>query len=87
MALVFEGRGTRMYTHEGPRLWLADDGVTVVPDGDPRAATLLIAPGQAMSDDDARRYGLLSPAKAAPKPNKAEAGPAQNKAEGPKATK
>lgn len=61
------------YTHTGPRLWrTADD--QVVPDGDPRAAFLLVAPGQTLSDDEAARYKLPNTAKAeAAKPNKAEA--------------
>ncbi len=61
-----------LYEHEGVRLWLAADGETVVEEGDPRAATLLIAPGQTMPRADAERYGLLNPKKDAPKANKAE---------------
>ena len=78
-----------MYTHQGPRLYLAADQRTVVPEGDLRAAFLLIAPGQTMSDADAERYGLASapeqpeqpeqPEKAAPaRPNKART-PRENK--------
>ena len=76
-----------MYTHQGPRLYLASDRRTVVPEGDERAAFLLIAPGQTMSDDEAAVYGLVAaeaeasePGKAAqPKPNKARV-PRENKA-------
>ena len=67
------------YTHTGPgRLWLTEKG-DVVEDGDVRAAFLLIADGQTMSDEAAAAYGLVAseaeasePGKAAqPKPNKA----------------
>lgn len=73
-----------MYTHQGPRLYLASDRRTVVSEGDTRAAFLLIAPGQTMSDEAALAYGLTSvaegePAKAEqPKPNKART-PRENK--------
>ena len=69
------------YTHAGPRLWrTADD--QVVQEGDPRAAFLLVAPGQTLSDDEARRYGLSADAEKAelPKPNKARRGGPENKA-------
>ncbi len=49
-----------MYIHQGARLYLASDRRTVVPEGDTRAAFLLIAPGQTMSDTDAATYGLAS---------------------------
>ncbi len=71
-----------MYTHQGPRLYLASDRRTVVPEGDERAAFLLIAPGQTMSDDEAAVYGLVAaePGKgAAAKPNKTRQSP-ENKA-------
>ena len=76
-----------MYTHQGPRLYLANDHHTVVPEGDVRAAFLLIADGQTMSDEAALAYGLVAlegeqgePGKAAqPKPNKAHQ-PRENKA-------
>ena len=68
------------YVHEGPsRLWLTEDG-EVVEDGDERAAILLVAPGQTLSDEEATRYKLPRPAA------KAEHAKA-NKAEGPKANK
>lgn len=77
-----------MYTHQGSRLYLASDRRTVVPEGDTRAAFLLIAPGQTMSDTEAAAYGLASapeqpeqPEKAAPaRPNKART-PRENKAD------
>jgi hypothetical protein len=51
-----------------------------VEDGDERAAILLVAPGQTLSDEEATRYKLPRPAA------KAEHAKA-NKAEGPKANK
>ncbi len=73
-----------MYTHHGPRLYLASDRHTVVPEGDVRAAFLLIAPGQTMSDTEAAAYGLASAAESEkggePKPNKARQQPRENKA-------
>lgn len=41
------------------RLHLAKDGKTVVPPGDPRSSSLLINEGGIMSDEDAKKYGLL----------------------------
>lgn len=70
-----------MYTHQGPRLYVAADQQTVVQEGDPRAAFLLIAPGQTMSDAEAEHYGLaaLEGEKGAPpRPNKVRA-PRENK--------
>ena len=81
-----------MYTHQGPHVYLTADKSAVVAEGDPRAAFLLIAPGQTMSDDDAAIYGLplgkggeaqaeqpVKESKQAPaKPNKARQ-PAENK--------
>lgn len=65
-----------MYTHQGGRLYLASDRRTIVPEGDARAAFLLIAPGQTMSDEAALAYGLAEPEKLAPtKPNKARQSP------------
>jgi hypothetical protein len=69
------------------RLYLDADG-NVVDEGDPRAATLLVGEGGQLSDEDAKKYGLTSKAKAEPveekavnepRPNKAKA-PAENKA-------
>lgn len=40
------------------RYYLAADGETVVGEGDPRAATLLVGEGGQLSDEDAARYGL-----------------------------
>ncbi len=71
-----------MYTHRGPRLYLASDRRTVVPEGDERAAFLLIAADQTLSDAEAAAYGLAQPepSKAAePKPNKARQQPRENK--------
>jgi hypothetical protein len=41
------------------RLHLASDGKTVVKPGDPRSASLLINEGGEMSDEDAKKYGLI----------------------------
>ena len=41
------------------RLWIADDGETLVPDGDRRAAFLYCIPGQKLVETD--RYKGLSP--------------------------
>jgi hypothetical protein len=68
------------------RLYLAADGQTVVEEGDPRAATLLVGVGGQLSDADAARYGLLTSPdpepgeKARPAPaNKLRKAPAENK--------
>jgi hypothetical protein len=66
-----------MYTHEGPALWLAADRTTVVPEGDPRAAFLLVADGSQLSDEDVAKYGVKAK-KDAPA-NKAKAGAAEDK--------
>lgn len=47
------------------RLWLTADRSRVVADGDPEAAFLLAAPGQRIPIEDAERYGLVKPKKAA----------------------
>jgi hypothetical protein len=44
------------------RLWLAADKKTVVEDSDPRAAFLLCAPGQTVSQADCDRLGLTDKA-------------------------
>ena len=41
------------------RLHLARDGKTVVKPGDPRSASLLINEGGEMSDEEAKKYGLI----------------------------
>lgn len=71
-----------MYIHQGPRLYLASDRRTVVPEGDARAAFLLIADGQSMSAAEAATYGLIvaeGEKGEQPKPNKARQ-PRENKA-------
>lgn len=75
-----------MYTHQGPRLYLANDRRTVVPEGDVRAAFLLIADGQTMSDEAAAAYGLVAPEAEASEPGKA-AQPKPNKARVPRENK
>jgi hypothetical protein len=42
------------------KLWLTADREQVVEEGDSRAAFLLAAPGDEVSDEDAKRYGLKS---------------------------
>ncbi len=68
------------------RLYLADDGKTVVEEGDPRAATLLVGVGGTLSDEDAKRYGLAddgekdkAKAKADAPANKAKSAPSEDK--------
>lgn len=68
-----------MYTHQGPRLYLAADRQTVVSEGDERAAFVLVGPGGQLSDEDAARYGLVAEKAAPPKANKL-ARPRANKA-------
>ena len=53
-----------MSTVADRRLWLTSDREQVVEDGDPRAAFLYATPGDEMTDEDVKRYGL------APKPSK-----------------
>ena len=66
-----------MYIHEGPALWLTADKGEVVPDGDPRAAFLLVAEGGSLSDEDVAKYGVKAK-KEAPE-NKSKAAQAENK--------
>lgn len=46
------------YIHDGPTLWLTEDQTTIVEDGDPRAAVLLVAHGGTLPDDVAAKYGI-----------------------------
>jgi hypothetical protein len=69
-----------MYLHKGENLYLTDDQQVVKAD-DPRAATLLIATGCTMPEDEARRYGLMKD----PDQAKQSSGPHDNKSS--KATK
>lgn len=57
------------------RLWLSADRETVIADGDPRAAFLLCSPGDEVTDEDAKRYGI----KAAAKPADKQSAPPSNK--------
>jgi hypothetical protein len=41
------------------RLWLTSDRSRAVEDGDPEAAFQLVAPGQQITERDAKKYGLL----------------------------
>lgn len=54
------------------RLWLNKDRSAVVADGDPRAAFLFCAPGQYVSEADARKYGLIAVVDATTDNNKPE---------------
>lgn len=74
------------YIHSGDNVYLDADGNVVKAD-DPNAATLLVARGGALSEDDARRYGLLKSENTdadekakAPAANKARATEPPNKA-------
>src|SRR6185436_4884715 len=66
------------YIHEGDSLYLAADQETVVPEGDPRAAYLLVAAGGTLPDDLAEKHGLKG--KAGAPANKLRAGGGENKA-------
>lgn len=61
------------------KLWLTADKETVVEDGDPKAAFLLASPGDELSDDDVKRYGIKVK-QAAPAEDK-QAEPAEDKAD------
>lgn len=59
MAVLFtKPEGSRMYTHDGPALYLTADRNRVVEGHDPAAAFLLVAPGGRLPDTEATRYGL-----------------------------
>jgi len=58
LAITQTKGNSMMYLHEGENLYLTDDG-EIVKASDPRAATLLIATGCTMPEDEARRYGLV----------------------------
>lgn len=45
------------YIHDGPSLYLTQDG-QVVPEGDPNAATLLVATGGTLDPALVQQYGL-----------------------------
>lgn len=49
------------------KLWLTADREQVVEDGDPDAAFLFASPGDEVSDEDAKRYGVKAKAKPADK--------------------
>jgi len=66
------------------RLFLARDGTTVVEDGDERAAVLIATPGSELSDEDARRYGLV---KDEPESKARPAPPSTKQIKGPRETK
>lgn len=64
------------------RLYISEDGKSLVKEGDPRAAFLFSTPGKHISKEDAIKFGLVEDeAKEAKAPaNKAKAAPA-NKSE------
>ncbi len=47
-----------MYINNGPALYITADKKTVVEEGDPRAAFLLVGNGGQLPDDEAAQYGL-----------------------------
>jgi hypothetical protein len=59
------------------RLFLNADKSAVVEEGDASAAFLLAAPGDELTDDEAKQYGLKSKGKAEDK----QAAPAEDKAD------
>lgn len=67
------------------RLYVSEDGKSLVKEGDPRAAFLFTTPGKHISKEDALKFGLIEDeAKQAKTPaNKAKAAPANKAAEGP----
>lgn len=73
-----------MWINDGPALYLDAKQQEVVPEGDARAAFLLVAAGGQLSDDEANKWGLLgseSKAKKDAPDNKAKT-PPPNKAKG-----
>jgi len=69
-----------MWTNEGPNLYLTADRLTVVQEGDTRAAFLLVAHGAQLPLADAEQYGLTGEkAKTDPPPNKLKQEPPPNK--------
>ena len=71
-----------MWTNDGPALYLDAKQQEVVAEGDARAAFLLVAAGGQLSEEEARKWGLLgseSKAKKDTPDNKAKAPPANKK--------
>lgn len=60
------------------RVWHNSDRSKVVEDGHPDAAFLLCSPGDELTDEAAKEYGVRG-AKSAPKPVDKQAAPAANK--------
>jgi hypothetical protein len=60
------------------KLWLTADKDQVVEDGDPRASFLYATPGDELSDEDVKQYGIK--VKAAPKADDKQAPAPANKA-------
>lgn len=56
-----------MATTVDRKLWLTADKERVVEDGDPAGAFLFATPGDEVSDEDAKRYGLKAKGKPADK--------------------
>jgi hypothetical protein len=73
-----------MWTNEGPNLYLTEDKSEVVKEGDPRARFLFCATGSQVTEDEARKYGLIAEkAKLdAPAETKLKAEPPPNKSKG-----
>lgn len=53
-----------MWVNDGPALYLDAKQQEVVAEGDSRAAFLLVAAGGQLSEEEARKWGLLADAKA-----------------------
>lgn len=68
-----------MYVHQGPNLYLAADQQTVVEEGDPRAAYVLVVKGGSLPDDVAEKHGLTGEKARATPTNKLKIGPGANK--------
>jgi len=80
MPLEWHYEEKAMWTNDGPSLWLDAKQQEVVKDGDPRAAFLLVGAGGQLTEDEARKWGLLKEEKAKESSaNKAKDAPA-NKA-------
>lgn len=62
-----------MWTNEGASIWLTADKSLIVPEGDPRAAFLLVAAGGQIPIEEAERYGLAGDLTAPPEDEKAKA--------------
>ena len=67
------------------RLWVSRDGESLVPDGDPNAASLFCVPGKRIAKAEAERFGLVKGVVQAPETKQVE--PSENKAKPAKTRK